>query len=472
MRPPSILAGPAILAALALPASARGQIDAAGAATRSARVDSLFAPWSRPDGPGCAVTVVHGGRRVHLGLHGAALVEHDVPIEGSTVFDLASLSKHFTAAAIALLVEDGTVSWDDPVGRWIPELSAIHDPVRVHHLVHHTSGIREFFALWAFAGRDIENGIEDEEVLAMLGRQGALNFAPGERESYSNSNYFLLAEIVERAAGASMADFLRERLFRPLGMETTRVLEEHEDIVPGLAGSYFEREDGTLARRVLKNDVVGDSGLHTTIDDMTRWMLALLSDETPVGGLLQMLVERGTLTDGTRISYARGLRVLPLRGLETASHGGTMGGFRTYMVLVPDQGWGTVVLCNQLDTSPFRLTEAIAGIWFEENMSPAEVGDAGIGSPPPAESDDPVPHDIVGRWWSEELAAFHEFVRIGDRLAVRRGDLPAEDLTIVGPDELEMGGIRWRIERDADAGAARILVESGRASGVVLRPAD
>ena len=200
-----------------------------------ARVDSIFAAYDRPDAPGCAVGVYRDGRIQYARGYGLADLEHRVPITPATVFDIGSTSKQFTAATILLLEQEGKLSLDDDVRRFLPELPAYERPITIRHLLHHTSGLRDYIGLLRLAGVRTDDVATADDALQMLVRQRALNFAPGDEHLYSNSGYFLLSLIVERAAGRSLRDEARDRIFAPLGMTRTAYLGSYHDVVPDRA---------------------------------------------------------------------------------------------------------------------------------------------------------------------------------------------------------------------------------------------
>ena len=212
--------------------------------SESNRVDRLFAEWDKPTSPGCAVAVMKDGRIVHERGYGMADLDHDVKISPTTVFHVASMSKQFTAAAILMLAEDGKISLDDPVRKYVPELPDL-GPITLRQLLHHTSGLRDQWELLGLAGwRYSLDLITDADILAVLSRQKALNFPPGSKHLYSNSGYTLLAQVVKRVSGQSFRAYTSTRLFSPLGMSQTFFRDDHAEIVKQAAYGYAPSKDG------------------------------------------------------------------------------------------------------------------------------------------------------------------------------------------------------------------------------------
>ena len=298
--------------------------------TRAARCRSCgAATWCSPEG------------------YGDANLEYDVPITPSTVFHVASVSKQFTALAVALLVADGEVSWDDDVRRHVPELPDFGAPITLRHLAHHTSGIRDQWAMLQMAGwRWGGDVIRQSDVLDLLSRQTALNFVPGSDYLYSNSGYTLLAVVVERVSGQTLRAFTSARLFGPLGMTRTVFRDDHTMLVRDRAYAYSRDGFGRYRLSIPDFAIVGASSLFTTVEDLARWNRNFTSGEVGGPDVLRQLQARGALDDGARLSYAFGLVHGSHRGRPTIGHGGTDAGYRSEFLRFPDEDLAVAVLCN------------------------------------------------------------------------------------------------------------------------------
>ena len=330
-----------------------------------ARVDALFARWTGPRTPGCAVAVMRGGELLLARGYGAANLEYDVPITPSTVFHVASVSKQFTALALGLLVADGEVSWDDDVRRYVPELPDFGAPITLRHLAHHTSGLRDQWAMLQMAGwRWGGDVIRQADVLDLLSRQTALNFAPGADYVYSNSGYTLLAVVVERVSGQTLRAFTSARLFRPLGMTRTVFRDDHTMLVRDRAYAYARDGFGRYRLSIPDFAIVGATSLFTTVEDLARWNRNFTSGEVGGHDVLRQLQAHGTLDDGARLSYAFGLAHGTHRGRPTIGHGGTDAGYRSEFLRFPDQDLAVAVLCNTDMAGPGRLARGIADVFL------------------------------------------------------------------------------------------------------------
>ncbi|MCZ6598542.1 MAG: serine hydrolase, partial [Planctomycetota bacterium] len=199
---------------------------------KSDRVDELFGRWDQAGSPGAAVAIVQDGEVVYARGYGEANLEHGVPITPQSVFYLGSVSKQFVAFCIALLEHEGKLSLEDDLRKYVPELPDYGTTITIAHLVHHTSGIRDYLELMSLAGLPLGTFHDDEGVIELIARQKGLNFTPGERYLYSNSGYFLLNVVVERASGQTLKEFAHERIFEPLGMESTHFHDDYAHLIP------------------------------------------------------------------------------------------------------------------------------------------------------------------------------------------------------------------------------------------------
>ena len=308
------------------------------------QITELVAPWDRPGVPGGVVAVARDGVVQECVPFGYASLEHEVRNSRETVFYIASTSKQLVAACIAVLERDGRLSANDPVAKWVPEVERLGD-IRVHHLVHHTSGIRDKYSLAAIAGLPIDAVGTDEGTLALLSRQRGLNFAPGSRFMYSNSGYFLLAQVVERCSGQSLVEFADQHLFAPLGMTGTRFRTDTSEVIPHRAVGHTMRPDGTWKLAEYRLSSLGPGGVVTTVDSLARWG-AVFGSSAALDGLGERLVATRPLDDGTHNIYAYGLQTGSFEGRAIVQHGGGVHGFSAQMIQVPDEGLTVICLAN------------------------------------------------------------------------------------------------------------------------------
>lgn len=339
------------------------------ATTPSGKVDQLFAPWDRPGSPGAAVAVVQNGEVVHKRGYGSANLEYGIAITPSTVFDIASVSKQFCGLAIAMLVDQGRVSLDDDIRVYLPDMPEFEHTVTVRHLVHHTSGIRDWTAVFPLAGWRFEDVISFEDILRMARYQRDLNYVPGAEYSYTNTGYNLLAEIVERVTGQAFPDWMEENVFAPLEMSSTHFHGDHDQLVIDRAYSYTPDEKNGYRNAANNLTALGSSSLYTTVEDLSRW--ALNYETARVGGksAIELTHQQGVLNDGDTISYAFGQGVGRYRGLKAVTHGGSWAGFRTYLMRFPEQHVSVTVLSNFAGFNPTFTARSVADIYLGDLMS-------------------------------------------------------------------------------------------------------
>jgi CubicO group peptidase (beta-lactamase class C family) len=336
---------------------------------QAAQVDEIFKDFAKPDSPGCAVGVYRNGGIAYRRSYGMANLDHDVPLTTGSIFHVASVSKQFTAAAILLLAQDGKLSVEDDIRKYVPELPDFGSRITLRHLANHTSGIRDQWALLGLAGwRYSRDLITDDDVLALLSRQKDLNFRPGERHLYSNSGYTLLAVVVSRVSGKSFREFTSERIFKPLGMTNTHFRDNFSEIVKNQAWGYAP-ERGTFRLSVTNFDTAGATSLLTTVEDLAKWDANF--EKPIVGGerLIAGLLDRGVLNTGERIDYAFGITHGTYRGLSTIGHGGSDAGYRSAILRFPEQRFGVSVLCNVV-ANPSLFAQRVADIYLADVLKP------------------------------------------------------------------------------------------------------
>jgi CubicO group peptidase (beta-lactamase class C family) len=336
-------------------------------------VDSIFADVNLPTAPGCAVSVMRDGSPIYERGYGMANLEYGIPITPNSVFHVASVSKHFTAMAVELLVNEGRVSWDDDIRKYVPEVPDFGTPITLRHLVHHVSGIRDQWNLLAMAGWRWEaDVVTQSDVLDITSRQTALNFAPGERYLYSNTGFTLLAVVVERVSGQTIRAFTRDRIFSPLGMQATHFHDDHEMIVRNRAWAYAPDTSGLFG---LKNsipdfDVVGATSLFTTVHDLAAWDRNFQDGRVGGRAAIDRLHERFVLNSGDTIDYAHGLSIGEFRGVRMVSHGGADAGYRSHFVRFPDQRLSVAVLCNFPAANPSGRAMRVAAAYLVDALAP------------------------------------------------------------------------------------------------------
>jgi CubicO group peptidase (beta-lactamase class C family) len=339
--------------------------------TLTTQVDELFAQWNKPDSPGCALAIAQNGEIIYQRGYGMANLEYDIPISPDSVFDIGSNSKQFTAMCIVLLARQNLLSLDDELQKHIPEIPQYSHPITLRHLIHHTSGLRDYLELMNFAGLLLENDYPDEEILELIARQQNLNFQPGTEQLYCNTGYFLLAQIVKRVSGQTLRVFSQEHIFTPLGMNNTHFHDNFKEIVRNRADGYALRDDGGFQIEMSWLDSCGDGQLYTTIKDLSIWDRNFYHNILGDYGkdLIEEVTTLGKLNDGETLKSAFGLMISKYRGLMMINHGGSWTGYRSDLIRFPDQHFSIICLANQSTFNPTKLALQVADLYLEQEFT-------------------------------------------------------------------------------------------------------
>jgi len=439
-------------------------------------VDRVFAAYDRRDSPGCAAAIYKDDQIVYERGYGVADLEHAVPITPATVFYAGSVSKQFTAFAAALAIQQGRLGLDDPIRKHLPELPAYAEGITVRHLVHHTSGLRDFYTLLSIAGRRQDVLFDNASILRLAARQTALNFAPGDDYLYSNTGYTLLAIIVGRAAGMPFGRYAQQQIFEPLGMSSSQFGDDAARLVPGRAYAYTWGPRGEARLDTPAGERVGAGGLFTTVRDLLKWDQNFYSGKVGGKPLIDQVQSPGALNSGTPLSYAWGLQIGSYRGLRVVEHSGSLGGYRAHLARYPERHVSVALLCNLgvIVPGPLvrQIADAVIGTGFPQPKSTAVEG-GGPGPPlhragPPSWKAE----EAEGVYFSDEIeATFTVTARDGQLLLQRGDDVEAQPLTLAadGNFRLRNIGIRFVV---SGGKIEALLVDAGRVRGIRFKRID
>lgn len=448
-----------LLVAVALSALAAAP-DPPASPEPKAKIDALFREFDRSDSPGCALGVFRDGKVAYAHGYGMANLELGVANSPQTVFDIGSTAKQFSAFAIHLLAREGKLSLDDDVRKWVPEIPSWGKTITIRHLLHHTSGMRDYIELMSLQGMLAEDLSTDQDVLDIMALQTAPNFAPGEEYVYCNTGYFLLSVIVKRATGQSLRDFAAERIFAPLGMSHTQFNEQHTRIIPGRATGYTKGKDGVFGIDMSDWEQNGDGGMLTTVEDLQRWDQNFYEPRVGDAKLLEAMLTPGVLNSGKKLDYASALRVAEYRGLPSVSHGGSWAGYRAQLLRFPRQRLSVACLCNNGGAAnPSRLAQQVAEVYLGGLMKSKK------GEPPlpsvkkPEEQASRVPprtdvQRFAGAYRNAETGHF-VVLSIQDGRLVADVNGTARPLVVTAPNRFRLEGSPSGVRREAEFDAAR-----------------
>jgi CubicO group peptidase (beta-lactamase class C family) len=411
----------------------------------AAKVDRVFSAWDKPDSPGCALGVMKDGQLVYARGYGMANLEHAIPISSKTVFDIGSTSKQFTAASIVLLAEQGKLSLDDTVRKFVPELPDYGKPITIRHLLHHTSGIRDYLTLMSLAGTDFDGVTTDDDALRLIVRQKALNFAPGDEHLYSNSGYFLLSVIVKRASGKSLRQFAEENIFAPLGMKHTHFHDDHTIIVRNRATAYAPQPSGGFRIAMSGFEQTGDRAVMTTIEDLLLWDQNFYQPKVGSKEMINRMLVPGTLNSGEKLTYALGLMVDDYKGLRLVSHGGSWAGYRAELIRFPEQKFSVVCLCNLATTNPSQLARQVADLYLADLLVAKVITPTTTANPEPVALSEAEMKARVGLFRSTTTGTLRRIVHMNNKLRLDQFG-PSAELMPLAKDRFRVVGPSSQIE--------------------------
>ena len=336
-----------------------------------ATIDSIFSRYENK--PGCAVAVVKDGITLFQKGYGLANLAHNIPVSTQTIFDVASDAKQFTAACIFLLEKEGKLNLDDPIQKFLPDFPVYAEaPITIRHLIHHTSGLRSYLSTLHSKNLYWGDSFDNSDALNILSRHKGLNFPTGTRFYYSNSNYALLASIVEKVSGVSLGTYAKEKIFTPLGMTNTFFKEERDTVVKNIATGY-ELTDGIFKKLHYHNaHVVGDGGLHTSLEDFVLWSNNFKFGTVGGDQLINSMMNSGRLTNGDSIAYAGGLynvRYHNMAEFPAIGHSGSWAGFRSLFYKFLNQDLAFIILSNNTETNVWTLLDQLVPLFLEEEMA-------------------------------------------------------------------------------------------------------
>lgn len=327
------------------------------------KIDSLFVKWDKTTSPGCTIGIVMNDQLVYAKGYGMANLEYNIPNEPATIYHMASVSKQFTAWSILLLAQQRKLSLEDDVRKYLPWFPRLAEKITIRNLLNHTSGIRDQWQLLAIAGTRLDDVITQDHIVKLLGKQQALNFQPGEKYSYSNSGYSMLAEIVKSVTGQTLRKFSDSAIFKPLGMVNTHFHDDYTEVVKNRSYSYESGDSGRFSNAVLSYSVAGATSLFTNVPDMSKWIMSFYKGIN-YNLNVDSLARKGRLNSGKELNYANGISVDQYRGHKEMAHSGGDAGYRTFLSIFPDLKMGFMVFCNLGEIDPGNLAHQMANLFI------------------------------------------------------------------------------------------------------------
>lgn len=453
----------------------------ANADSLTEKVDKLFVSWDKPDSPGCALGIIRDGRLIYARGYGMANLEYNIQITSKSIFRIGSTSKQFTAMCLALLEEEGKLSLDDSLRKFLPQMPEYADKITIRHLIHHTSGIRDYLTLATIAGIRDTDYFTDAEAVDLLARQKELNFTPGEESLYSNSGYFLLSQIVKKASGKSLREYAAKKIFQPLGMTHTHFHDDHTEIVQNRASGYAPKKGGGFVISMTTLPMTGDGGVFTSVEDLFLWDQNFYNNK--LGNSGQALIEKiqtpGVLNSGKQLDYAFGLNIKKHKGLTLVGHGGAFVGFRADMIRFPEQKFSVICLANLSRFNPSVMAIKVADIYLADlyNERGEDAKKPEPKKPRPKESSKSdfkvSPEDLTvyaGKYYSEELDTAYILQLKKGKLFVRHEnphkEYPRAALKPTARDRFQIDGFKLSFIRNEKKNIIGFKVDAGRVQNI------
>jgi CubicO group peptidase (beta-lactamase class C family) len=403
------------------------------------KIDSLFIEWNQPNHPGGVVGIMAKDRTLFLKAYGLSSLDFLVPTSTETIFNIASVSKQFTAMGIVILDIKGKISVDDDIRKYIPELHDFEETITIRHLLHHTSGLRSLHALLELAGWREDDTRTNEDLYRFMAKQRNLNFTPGDEYLYCNTGYMYMAKIIEIVTGENFTEWMKKSVFEPLGLINTYVEDKYNRIVPQNATSYYGSQSNGFERAVEYWGYVGSGNVHSTTNDLLKWMSNFYDPLPGWEAHFELLQTLDNFNSGELNTYAFGVRIGSYNGIKSIQHGGSIGGFRSNVVTYPEKELSIVILTNFSSSSVGQKINAVSKILLgsevdeETNSSPKDIKSVKI------------PNRILGEYegsyWNDKSNYIRKIYLKDDTLRYFRTEESESPIVPIAKNEFQMLGV-------------------------------
>lgn len=417
--------------------------------TQLQKIDSLFLDWNKPNHPGGTVGIMQNGRTVFSKAYGLASLEYLAPNSPSTIFNIASVSKQFTAMGIVVLQQQGKLSVDDDIRKHLPELPDFGETITIRHMLHHTSGLRSLHAILGLAGWRGDDARTNEDINRFMLNQQDLNFKPGDEYVYCNTGYMLMVNIIEKITGEEFPKWMKESVFQPLGMINTYVEDNYSRVVSNNATSYYAGEDNEFDRAVEYWGYVGSGNMHSTTDDLLRWLENFNDPQSSWKDHFDILQTMDKFNNGRENTYAFGVNIGDFNGFRSVGHGGAIGGFRSNIITYPEKELSIAILTNFSSGSPGQKSNTIAEIILgvegdEENISNGIIKTIKLSSK--------ALEKYEGLYWNSTSNYSRKIYSKNDTLRFFRSENNESPIVPIAKDEFQMLGISVNLKIKFDKG--------------------
>lgn len=315
-------------------------------------IDPVFEKWNSTENPGAALAIIKNGETIYEKSYGLANLEHDIPINRNTVFNVGSVTKTITATCIMLLVKEGKMKMEDRLSLYFPQLPDYTKEITVQQLLNHTSGLRDYLVLHALTPNGIKyerDALNDEDILSIIKRQQGLDFPPNTNYSYSNTGYWLLGKIVQQISNLTLTEYAKKNIFTPLNMSETQIRDDKWVIIKNRASGYWVDSEGNWLFDGAHTQVVGPSGLYTSLSDMEKWHDAFYRNQFFDKEMVAEMTNKSMLSNGQTINSGMGVEIGSYKDGIAYGHRGASFGFKAIHWYYPKYDLGVIILANRHD---------------------------------------------------------------------------------------------------------------------------
>jgi CubicO group peptidase (beta-lactamase class C family) len=417
--------------------------------------DQMMAPYDNDFSPGATIAIIEKGEIKWVSSYGMADLNWKKELEPTMRTNLGSTSKQFTSFAVAMLEEQGKLSMDDDVRKYIPELKDFGTPVKVRHLVHHTSGYREILNTMVLTGWGFYDRIPEDASIKVVQNQEALQSEPGSEWNYCNTAYDLLAQVVAVAADQDFDEWMQENVFDPLGMENTTIKTTAGQVIPNTALSYGPGREGKYEFDVHNHGMPGGTNVYSNVYDLLKWVNNLMTAQLADKEMYKRLITPEILNNGDTTEYGYGLFIDQQKGQKRIHHGGADAGYRTMLTIYPDIDAAVLMLSNHGNMNTRMIWEIAESFFpeaFEQETDEEQADEATASDEFDLENFNYDLLDLyVGEYSMEEMPAFIlGFRRDGDKLISQATGQPELEVFPIAENKFELRVVDAQVEFHVD----------------------
>ncbi len=337
-----------------------------GQENKTEKIDAILQSYTKTNSPGLSIGIVENGTLIYAKGIGLASVEKNIKNDTKTAFSIASIAKQFTASCIWFLMQEKKLSLEDDIRKYLPEMPNYCTPIKIKHLLNHTSGIRNYHTIMDLQGFDYDSEYYNNvTVLQLASNQKGLNNKPGEKVLYSNTNYNLLTLIIERVSGKNLNEFAKDKLFLPLQMNSSCFKISSTQIIENKAEGY-QFTDGKYISNTSSQESYGAGSMASTVEDVLKWIAVLNGTNSELKSLSKFLIHCEKLENGEKAKYARGVMVDKYKGFQTISHSGFGWGGQSQLITVPEKNIGIIIMTNLESINPTPISYQILDVFINE----------------------------------------------------------------------------------------------------------